>query len=117
MASQTCHGNSYSVDDGRWRISQNIKRKCANYELPCKNKPAKQNRDCQIAAENNHNNFTPPYHPDLQPIETIWAVAKNAMAREILENLEGQKSAVKKALEVDVQTQTSSRKVLQREDL
>ena len=24
---------------------------------------------------------TPPYHPELQPIETCWAVAKNHMAR------------------------------------
>lgn len=24
---------------------------------------------------------TPPYHPELQPIETCWAVVKNQMAR------------------------------------
>lgn len=24
---------------------------------------------------------TPPYHPELQPIETCWAVAKNHIAR------------------------------------
>lgn len=36
----------------------------------------------EIAAEHGHEVLrTPPYHPELQPIETCWAVAKNQIAR------------------------------------
>lgn len=35
----------------------------------------------QIAADHGISIFrTPPYHPELQPIETCWAVVKNHMA-------------------------------------
>ena len=35
-----------------------------------------------IAAEHGHEILrTPPYHPELQPIETCWAVVKNQIAR------------------------------------
>ena len=35
---------------------------------------------CQLAAENGISILrTPPYHPELQPIETCWAVVKNHM--------------------------------------
>jgi len=36
----------------------------------------------EIAAENGHEILrTPPYHPELQPIETCWAVLKNKISR------------------------------------
>jgi len=36
----------------------------------------------EIAAEHGHEILrTPPYHPELQPIETCWAVVKNEIAR------------------------------------
>ncbi len=36
----------------------------------------------EIAAEHGHEVLrTPPYHPELQPIETCWAVVKNHIAR------------------------------------
>jgi transposase/predicted transcriptional regulator len=36
----------------------------------------------EIAAEHGHEVLrTPPYHPELQPIETCWAVVKNQIAR------------------------------------
>lgn len=36
----------------------------------------------EIAAEHGHEILrTPPYHPELQPIETCWAVVKNQIAR------------------------------------
>lgn len=36
----------------------------------------------EVAAEHGHNILrTPPYHPELQPIETCWAVVKNQVAR------------------------------------
>jgi len=36
----------------------------------------------EIVAESGHKILrTPPYHPELQPIETCWAVVKNQMAR------------------------------------
>ena len=36
----------------------------------------------EIAAENGHEILrTPPYHPELQPIETCWAVVKNKISR------------------------------------
>jgi len=36
----------------------------------------------EIAAEHGHEILrTPPYHPELQPIETCWAVVKNHIAR------------------------------------
>lgn len=36
----------------------------------------------EIAAENGHEILrTPPYHPELQPIETCWGVVKNDLAR------------------------------------
>lgn len=36
----------------------------------------------EIAAENGHEILrTPPYHPELQPIETCWAVVKNNVSR------------------------------------
>jgi len=36
----------------------------------------------EIAAEQRHEILrTPPYHPELQPIETCWAVVKNQIAR------------------------------------
>jgi transposase len=36
----------------------------------------------EIAAENGHKIIrTPPYHPELQPIETCWGVVKNEIAR------------------------------------
>jgi transposase len=36
----------------------------------------------EIAAENGHKVIrTPPYHPELQPIETCWGVVKNQVAR------------------------------------
>ena len=36
----------------------------------------------EIAAENGHEILrTPPYHPELQPIETCWAVVKNQISR------------------------------------
>jgi transposase len=36
----------------------------------------------ELAAEHGHEILlTPPYHPELQPIETCWAVVKNQIAR------------------------------------
>jgi len=36
----------------------------------------------EVAAEHGHEILrTPPYHPELQPIETCWAVVKNQIAR------------------------------------
>jgi transposase len=36
----------------------------------------------EVAAEHGHEILrTPPYHPELQPIETCWAVLKNQIAR------------------------------------
>ena len=36
----------------------------------------------EIATENGHEILrTPPYHPELQPIETCWAVVKNQISR------------------------------------
>ncbi len=36
----------------------------------------------EIATEQGHEILrTPPYHPELQPIETCWGVVKNAIAR------------------------------------
>ena len=36
----------------------------------------------EIAAKHGHDILrTPPYHPELQPIETCWAVVKNQVAR------------------------------------
>lgn len=36
----------------------------------------------EIAAEDGHEILrTPPYHPELQPIETCWAVVKNKVSR------------------------------------
>lgn len=35
----------------------------------------------EIAAEHGHEILrTPPYHPELQPIETCWGVVKNQVA-------------------------------------
>jgi transposase len=36
----------------------------------------------EIAGENHEVLFTPPYHPELQPIEKIWGVMKNRIAAE-----------------------------------
>ncbi|OQR83702.1 hypothetical protein ACHHYP_14392, partial [Achlya hypogyna] len=50
----------------------------------------------QIAAEYDHRVlYTPPYHPELQPIEIIWAVAKNRIAVDLAETMDelGQKIA------------------------
>ena len=36
----------------------------------------------EIAVEQGHEILrTPPYHPELQPIETCWAIVKNQIAR------------------------------------
>jgi hypothetical protein len=36
----------------------------------------------ELAREQGHEILrTPPYHPELQPIETCWAVVKNQLAR------------------------------------
>jgi transposase len=36
----------------------------------------------ELATAQGHESFrTPPYHPELQPIETCWAVVKNQIAR------------------------------------
>jgi len=36
----------------------------------------------ELAAEHGHEILrTPPYHPELQPIETCWAVVQNQIAR------------------------------------
>ncbi|OQR89224.1 hypothetical protein ACHHYP_20269 [Achlya hypogyna] len=35
----------------------------------------------ELAAHSGHKLlYTPPYHPELQPIEVVWAVAKNRIA-------------------------------------
>lgn len=48
----------------------------------------------EIAAKNGHKVLrTPPYHPELQPIETCWGVVKNKIARNCnftMENLKKQ---------------------------
>jgi transposase len=51
---------------------------------------------------------TPPYHPELQPIEMCWGITKNEVARNCnftMENLEGQ---LKKAFE-EVRAETCAR--------
>ena len=40
---------------------------------------------------------TPPYHPELQPIETCWAVVKNHMARNCDFTMAGLRSSLPKA--------------------
>jgi len=45
------------------------------------NKSGPDYRACQIAREHGHTvSYTPPYHPELQPIELIWAMMKNRIA-------------------------------------
>ncbi len=50
-------------------------------ELCTRLSPVPEYRLNQIAVEHNISILrTPPYHPELQPIETCWAVVKNHMA-------------------------------------
>ena len=50
-------------------------------ELSRRVKEEKEYATVQIAAEYGHYvHVTPPYHPELQPIEIIWAVVKNHVA-------------------------------------
>ena len=47
------------------------------YDLTKQNKPPPSHRVWEIAKAHGHRIiFTPPYHPELQEIEVIWAVAK-----------------------------------------
>lgn len=51
------------------------------YELCCKHAPKPEFAIDRIAAEHGHTILrTPPYHPELQPIETCWAVVKRYVA-------------------------------------
>ncbi len=51
------------------------------FELCARLAPAPEYKLDQLAAENGISILrTPPYHPELQPIETCWAVVKNYMA-------------------------------------
>lgn len=51
-------------------------------QLVAANIPTLIYRTTEIACELNHTlYFTPPYHPELQPIEFIWAQLKNGIAR------------------------------------
>jgi transposase len=51
-------------------------------ELLAKVAPAPTDALEELASEQGHEILrTPPYHPELQPIATCWAVVKNQMAR------------------------------------
>lgn len=51
------------------------------YELCCKHTPKPEFAIDRIAASKGHTVFrTPPYHPELQPIETCWAIVKKHVA-------------------------------------
>lgn len=53
------------------------------------NKPPIIYRATQIATEHGHCvYFTPPYHPELQPIELIWAQIKNKIANDPASKME-----------------------------
>ena len=55
--------------------------KCELLELCKRHAPEPEYRLDHIAAQKNVTILrTPPYHPELQPIETCWAVVKNHMA-------------------------------------
>jgi len=75
---------------------------------------------CKIAEEFGHKVYwTPPYHPELQPIETIWAVAKNKIAQSIHANKKELEEALHQALTVTVSEHTwlgARRRVLAQED-
>jgi hypothetical protein len=50
-------------------------------ELVSAHRPETKYVICEIAKEFGHEIlFTPPYHPELQPIELIWAAIKNPIA-------------------------------------
>lgn len=53
------------------------------------NRPEKVYRANQIASEENGHTllYTPPYHPELQPIELIWGQVKNSVARDPASNI------------------------------
>ena len=51
-------------------------------EILAKVAPAPTDARDELASGQGHEIFrTPPYHPELQPIETCWAVVKHQMAR------------------------------------
>jgi transposase len=52
------------------------------YELCAEHAPKPEFRLDQIASKFGHSILrTPPYHPELQPIETCWGVVKNHVAQ------------------------------------
>lgn len=61
------------------------------------NCPEKVYRANQIAVEENGHRllYTPPYHPELQPIELIWGQVKNAVALDPASDMAGLQSKLK----------------------
>ena len=56
-------------------------KKDALYRLIQRNRPPVKTRVFEIAGEYGHEVlYTPPYHPELQPIEIVWGVIKNSLA-------------------------------------
>lgn len=50
-------------------------------EIVAANQPTPSYRATEIAVEHGHTvHYTPPYHPELQPIELIWAQLKQKIA-------------------------------------
>lgn len=62
---------SYDPDDTKYTLLQYVRL----------NRPVPSYAAQLIAADHGHLlYYTPPYHPDLQPIELIWGRAKNQLA-------------------------------------
>jgi hypothetical protein len=80
-----CQSKSKSEHFG-WLVRQGVPaamqmKKKELIELVSAHRPETKHVICEIAKEFGHEIlFTPPYHPELQPIELIWAAIKNPIA-------------------------------------
>ena len=58
------------------------------YDLIRQNKPPTKYVPVEIANRFGHQvSYTPPYHPELQPIEHIWGAVKNKIAMKVFSNM------------------------------
>lgn len=77
------------------------------YEIFLPHKEAKRYATQEIAKKHQHHLFfTPPYHPELQPIEKIWGVVKNAISKRTFQNIAELEMAVEQVFMENVTEDT-----------